>query len=105
MALNLGGGHPMDILGWIRKLVPFTHFPFRNHQRDGTFQQLTAVFGSPNVDTNFTLSLGRIPSVYVQGGSTVAGIVYNGSNQGSDWTPKLIVLRASVAGTYNVWVG
>ena len=92
------------IIGTVRKLIPFTHRPFRSGQRDGNGQQLQIVFGSPNVDTAAKLSLGRIPQYFVQLNATVGGVLYNGSNQGADWTAVKIVLRATVAGTYNLVV-
>lgn len=67
-------------------------------------QWLTAVFASPNVDTSFVISLGSAPDGYIQYQASVPGIVYNGTNQGSDWTPNKVVLRASVAGTYRLWL-
>lgn len=104
MSAQIGSGAPFDVLGFVRRMIPFSHAPFRNGQKDGRGQQLIATFASPNADTTFTLALGHVPGEYVEESKSVAGVVYNGSNQKSDWTPNAIVLRASVAGTYHLWV-
>lgn len=83
--------------------IPFTGH-YRSGGRTGVAQWLTAVFALANVDTSFVISLGSAPDGYLQYQASVAGTVYNGSNQGSDWTPNVIVLRASVAGTYRLWI-
>jgi hypothetical protein len=93
-----------SILGVIRKMIPFSHSPWRTGQKDGRGQQLLALFNNANTDTSFTLALGHVPEQYVEQQKSVAGVVYNGSNQGTDWTPTKIVLRASAAGTYRLWI-
>ena len=100
-----GGSDPFAWLGFVRKLIPFSHRPWRSGQKDGPGQQLTAVFANANTDTSFTLALGHIPQVYVVEQASVGGVVYNGSNQGTDWSGVKIVLRATVAGSYRLWVG
>jgi hypothetical protein len=56
-------------------------------------------------DTTITHQLGRIPSIYLVGRSQAAGVVYDGTNLGSDWTTTQIVLRASTAGRYDLLIG
>lgn len=84
-----------------------TNYPghFRSGQKTGWSQWLTCVFASPNVDTSFIIAPGSVPDGYQQYQASVGGIVYNGSNQGTDWTPTSITLRATVAGTYKLVVG
>lgn len=84
-----------------------TNYPghFRTGQKTGWSQWLTAVFPNANVDATFVIALGSVPDGYQPYQSTVGGIVYNGSNQGSDWTATSITLRATVAGTYKLIVG
>lgn len=99
----LPGGPDYSVLTFMRKFIPFSHVPWRNGQKDGQGQQLIAVFASPNVDTPFTISLGYVPGHYTQPmNATVAATIYNGSNQGSDWTPNKIVLRSTAAGTFHI---
>lgn len=100
---QVGGTAPFDLLAQVRKYIPFSH-GWRLNQKDGRGQMVNFVAASPNVDTNIKLSLGHTPQGYIVLGATVAGIVYFGSNQGTDWTPIKIVLRASAAGGYNLWV-
>ncbi len=66
---------------------------------------LTAVFAAANTDTSFTIALGSAAADgYIQFQASVAGTVYNGTNQGTDWTPTKIVLRASAIGSYLLWL-
>lgn len=70
--------------------------------RIGSFYALVGVTINM-ADTTLTHALGRIPSGYLvfqapHGG----GVVYDGTLNGSDWSPSQIVLAASVAGIYTV---
>ena len=89
-----------DIQGFVRRYIPFAT-RFQGGFKSGMGEDVTFVFVSPNVDTAFTLALGKIPSRYVVHWRSVGGVVFNGSNQGSDWTATKIVLRATSAGTYH----
>ena len=92
-----------DVQGFVRKYVPFTG-RFIAAEKSGPGQWVLATFPTPNVDASFTIALGSIPGGYLVYQKSVAGTVYNGANQGSDWTANKIVLRASAAGTYRLWV-
>lgn len=55
-------------------------------------------------DTTFTIGLGRKPSGYIVIRNVPGGIVYDGTNGGTDWSSSVIVVRASSAGTYSLLV-
>lgn len=56
-------------------------------------------------DTICPIQLGRMPSGYIQVNTPNAGgAVYNGTKNGSDWTPSSITLAASIAGTYTILI-
>lgn len=50
-----------------------------------------------NTDQSFTHALGRKPNGYLVLRSAKGGVLYDGTNLGSDWTPSTIVLRSTVA--------
>lgn len=59
-----------------------------------------------NTDTTLTHALGRTPNGYLVLRSQKGGVLYDGTNLGSDWTASQIVLRSTVAGdvvTFFVW--
>lgn len=100
------GGPPgrpaiFDIQSFVRKFIPFTG-NYRNGQKNARGQDLTAVFASPNVNTQFTIALGHIPTRVVQQGATVGGVVFAPSQ--AAWSSISITLQASVAGTYQLLV-
>ena len=87
----------------VKYFIPFaTHFQSGGKSGNGVW--LTAVFATPNVDTSFAIANGMVPDGYFVFQASVPGVVYNGSNQGTDWSSNLIVLRASAAGTYRLWI-
>lgn len=90
-----------DIQSFARRYIPFSK-RFVANDKDGRGQYITAVFANANTDTSFVIAVGYVPDGYVVEQASVGGVVYNGSNQGTDWTPKKIVLRATIAGTYHV---
>ena len=99
-----GAPAAFDLNSWIRKVIPFTG-RFIAGEKSGLGFWLTATFAAPNSDTTFIISNGMIPNIgYVVVQASAGGIVYNGSNQGSDWTANSIVLRATAAGTYKMWL-
>ncbi len=53
-------------------------------------------------DTAIPHAMGRIPNGYLVIRNTPGGVVFDGTNHGTDWTPQAIVLRASIAGTYGL---
>lgn len=90
-----------DVQGFIRKYIPFSS-RFLGNQKSGMGEYLSATFANANANTAFTIAVGRIPSVFVQLGATVGGIVFAPST--AAWTPNSITLQATVAGTYRLWV-
>lgn len=85
------------------QFIPFAGH-FQSGGKSGNGVWLTAVFTLANTDTSFVIALGNAPDGYFQFQASVAGTVYNGTNQGTDWTANRVVLRASAAGTYRLWV-
>ncbi len=85
-----------DIQGFVRKYIPFSSL-FRANQKTGVGQDFTATFTAANTDLNITLALGQVPTRYIIHWKSAAGDVYNGSRQGADWKPNLIVLRCTTA--------
>jgi hypothetical protein len=76
----------------------------KNGLRDGHGQLLVVAFVA-GVDKVIAQGLGRVPVGY----NTIrvpvgGGVVTDGSNSGSDWSVSQIVLRASVSGTYTIWI-
>lgn len=53
-------------------------------------------------DTTLPHKLGRKPQGYQVVRNRVGGVVYDGTNFGTDWTDIQIVLRATVAGVYGL---
>lgn len=80
--------------------------PLVNGKRIGSFfPVLGASFTTAGTDVTISVNLGRQPSGYLQirtppGG----GVITDGTNLGSDWTPSSIVVQATVAGTYSLLV-
>jgi hypothetical protein len=72
--------------------------------RLGSFFVVAAVSIS-TTDTVIPILLGRLPSCYLVARNSSGGVVYDGSNHGTDWSGSQIVLRATVAGTYTLLVG
>lgn len=101
---NLPGSPSQNIMGFVRKLIPFGHHPWRNGQKDGAGQQLVCTFTVPDTDTPFVHALGSVPGQYHIVRKSTCGDIYDGSNLGSDWTTVLIVLRCTFPGTYQVWI-
>ena len=56
-------------------------------------------------NTSISHNLGRKPTMYLVARNSSGGVVYDGTNHGTDWTGGLIVLRATVAGTYSLLIG
>lgn len=56
-------------------------------------------------DTVLPIKLGRIPSRYWVTRNQGGGSVQDGSNLGADWTPSQIVLKATIAGKYSLFIG
>lgn len=101
---QIGSGAPFDVLGFFRKLIPFSHFPFRNGQKDGRGQQLIATFGGAGAQT-FTMALGHVPSEWVVMSQTGAGDLFATTADRQSWTPNSIILRSNAGPvTYHVWV-
>jgi hypothetical protein len=72
--------------------------------RDGHGQILTIAFVA-NVDKSVAHGLGHTPVGYhVMRIPSGGGIVTDGSLNGADWTIALVVLRATVTGTYTIWL-
>jgi hypothetical protein len=82
--------------------IPFTRSIIRHGLRCGRGQYLIATIGTG--DTTLTHSLGHIPTQYWPVRNPGGGVVYDGTNGGTDWTASVIVLRATVAGTYTIVV-
>jgi hypothetical protein len=78
--------------------------PLVGQTRIGSFWYL-GIVAIGTTDTTLPHKLGRIPSGYILWRAQVAGSVYDGSHDGSDWTSSEIVLRATVAGNYGILVG
>lgn len=100
------GGPPgrapvFDIQAFVRKFIPFTA-NYLSGQKNGHGQDITATFANANTNTTFTIALGGIPSRFIQQGSTVGGVVFAPSQ--AAWTSNRIVLQATVAGTYQIFV-
>lgn len=85
-----------DVQGFVRKYIPFSSF-FRANQKTGVGQDVSVVFTAADTDTNVPLALGQVPTRYLVHWKSGAGDVYNGSRQGADWKPNLIVLRCTAA--------
>lgn len=62
---------------------------------------LTVTFSAANIDFFVPHGLGRVPSAYIQAGSTAATNIYDGSVGNS---AQLICLRASAASTVRLVV-
>lgn len=104
MNQQVGAGDPFGVLGFFRKLIPFSHFPFRNGQHDGRGQQLIATFASPGALT-FTIALGHVPSEWVTMSQTAGGSLFATTGDRNSWTPNSITLRSNAGPvTFHVWV-
>ena len=55
-------------------------------------------------DTSLTHKLGRAPQGYYATRSSSGGVVYDATTGVTLWTKTAIVLRVTVAGTYDLWV-
>lgn len=84
--------------------VPFVSGTIRDGERSGRGQYRLVTFATANADTSFALTLGHVPAGYLTLRNAPGGVVYDGTNLGSDWTASLIVLRASIAGNYTLWI-
>jgi hypothetical protein len=76
----------------------------KNGMRDGHGQLLVIAFVA-GVDKIIAHGLGRVPVGYHTVRVPVGGgVVTDGSNSGADWSVSQVVLRASVSGTYTIWL-
>lgn len=96
------GGPPgrpglFDVQSFMRRYIPFSGRFLANQKSGPRGQYVTVQFGTANVDVSVPLALGHVPSGYIPVGQTKAGSIYNGTNEGSDWTPSAIVLRCDAA--------
>jgi hypothetical protein len=68
-----------------------------NFQRWGRGVIVKFTFAVVNTDATITHSLGRIPVAYWVVRCQKGGVVYDGTNLGTDWTTTTIILRNTVA--------
>ena len=102
MPTQTAGPDPFGIVALVRKLIPFTHRPFRSGQKDGPGQQLTCTFGAPNTPVAFTHSLGRVPAQWVVTGQLAGGSIFASNTNKGTWTSTSVTFQSSSATTYNV---
>lgn len=99
---QVGASQPFDLLGQVRKLLPFAH-GFRANQRDGRGQQISVTFtGAQTKDV--TISLGHVPQGYVILGMTAAARLFASAADQAHWTPNNFRIESDAATTANVWV-
>lgn len=85
-------------------LIPSVTAGLIDNLRVGAFwTRLNVNFASANANTTISHGLGRKPSGYIVLGRSVAGEIFDDRTQ-SGWTDKAIVLQASVAGHYDLWI-
>lgn len=85
-------------------LVPTITCALQDNMRVGSFWvRLNVNF--PNANTNQTIQhgLGRVPSGYMCIGRSVAGELLDDRTK-AGWTHDAIVLQASAAGDYDLWI-
>lgn len=97
-----GGAHSLNPR--LLALVPTVTAGLADNTRMGSFWvRLNVLITPANTNVNVLHGLGRKPSGYLVMGQRQAGSVYDdGTHTG--WDHEGIVVKASAAGTYDLWI-